>query len=38
MPHLYLGLSVAAGQLEVLTAEGGIVERSEDGILKYFAS
>ncbi len=38
MPHLYLGLSVAAGQLEVLTAEGRIVERSEDGILKYFAS
>jgi hypothetical protein len=35
MPHLYLGLSVATGQLEVLTEEARVIEESRDGVLHY---
>lgn len=36
MPHLYLGLSVAAGQLEVLELEGKVTLERRDGATHYF--
>lgn len=35
MPHLYLGLSVAAGQLEVLEEEGILASESRESVLTY---
>lgn len=35
MPHLYLGLSVAAGQLEVLELEGKVRLEPRDGVAHY---
>lgn len=35
MPHLYLGLSVATGQLEVLEAAGKLRSEHRDGVLYY---
>jgi len=35
MPHLYLGLSVATGQLELLEAVGLLVSGHRDGVLWY---
>lgn len=36
MPHLYLGLSVATGQLELLESQNKVVCRPKDGVLWYF--
>lgn len=36
MPHLYLGLSVAAGQLEVLELDGKVKLEWRDGTAHYF--
>lgn len=36
LQHLYLALSVAVGQLEVLEEQRAMVSRHEDGLLRYY--